>query len=887
MRRTYLCLLLCLLPLIARATPLIEAVESGDRDRVMEVLAEDGADPDEADKDGTTPLQAAAYGNFPKIAIALLDAGADVDLPGEYNDTPLGTAAENGNTETLIVLLDRKATIDKPCGDGGSTPLHMAAGNGEIGALDVLIDHDANLEARDKKGETPLMWAAHGSWKGEDAERLVTASHLIYAGAEIDATSQSGDTALMAAVGAGNLGIVKLLLSREAVMDLQNNQGTNALMLAAERADLEILRLLLDEQASVQVRDADGCTAALRAAKSDNPAALEVLLDAGDAVSYPDDPTQDLRIAAMLGDEAKVRACLAAKADLEALDLQGKTALVSAILRGQVTVARLLLDAGARVTEAEDAGIGPLDAAATRGSTELLTLILDRLPVEGRQGVLDRALLASAEEGQVEAARLLLDRGASAQPEENPLPLLKAARAGSLELVTLLLDHGAKVDATEYDGGDTALVIAARHGFTDIVKLLLDRGADTSLRKVEWALHDDACTPQIRELLGPPQAARHLAEARKLIEAATTEDDLKQALGELERAVELAPDLPQTNYNLGLIQEQLGETEGARAHFMTALKLDPEGPLAKDLRKHLAALPGAPAPSEEEGQTPAGPAATTGTTAAEGREVALLVGVNNYAADLGPLDFASNDVRDLAGVLTDPANEARLSSEAICLLTDDQTEEALRPSAANLMKVLVQARKAYSQEPIARVLFVFVGRTFSVDGETYLLMPEVQASDLADEDLARELVPRKSVALSSVRKYLQQTGAREVVLIVNSCGNRSGATITQTTTTSTGGTQTPGGVTTILASLTGDSSFEVEGKRRGLFGWTLSRELRGVADLDRNGAVTLQELTTKLSNDLSGEATQRGLTLGQSVTVTTEGTLSPDRLLLTAFPAGK
>ena len=189
--------------------------------------------------------------------------------------------------------------------------------------------------------------------------------------------------------------------------------------------------------------------------------------------------------------------------------------------------------------------------------------------------------------------------------------------------------------------------------------------------------------------------------------------------------------------------------------------------------------------------------------------------------------------------------------------------------------------------PVARVLFLFVGRTLSVDGETYLLMPEVQASDLADEDLARELVPRKSVALSSVRKYLQQTGAREVVLIVNSCGNRSGATITQTTTTSTGGTQTPGGVTTILASLTGDSSFEVEGKRRGLFGWTLSRELRGVADLDRNGAVTLQELTTKLSTDLSSEATQRGLTLGQSVTVTTEGALNPARLLLTAFPAGK
>ena len=60
-------------------------------------------------------------------------------------------------------------------------------------------------------------------------------------------------------------------------------------------------------------------------------------------------------------------------------------------------------------------------------------------------------------------------------------PLMLAARAGAADLVTLLVDSGAELDAGDRRG-QTALMWAAAEGNLDVVKTLVDRGVDVSRR---------------------------------------------------------------------------------------------------------------------------------------------------------------------------------------------------------------------------------------------------------------------------------------------------------------------------------------------------------------------------------------------------------------------
>jgi ankyrin repeat protein len=62
---------------------------------------------------------------------------------------------------------------------------------------------------------------------------------------------------------------------------------------------------------------------------------------------------------------------------------------------------------------------------------------------------------------------------------------MTAARTGNVDAVRMLLDRGADVNATERYKGQTALMWAASERHTDVVKLLLERGADWRVRSFD------------------------------------------------------------------------------------------------------------------------------------------------------------------------------------------------------------------------------------------------------------------------------------------------------------------------------------------------------------------------------------------------------------------
>ena len=84
----------------------------------------------------------------------------------------------------------------------------------------------------------------------------------------------------------------------------------------------------------------------------------------------------DVADAVMRGDAAAVRALLSQKADVNAPQADGATALHWAVYRGDLTLADLLIRAGADHRIASRDGVTPLSLASSNGNAALVAALL-------------------------------------------------------------------------------------------------------------------------------------------------------------------------------------------------------------------------------------------------------------------------------------------------------------------------------------------------------------------------------------------------------------------------------------------------------------------------------------------------------------------------------
>src|SRR5688500_5383375 len=160
--------------------------------------------------------------------------------------------------------------------------------------------------------------------------------------------------------------------------------------------------------------------------------------------------------AAQRQDLPALRALLSKRANVNAPQPDGTTALHCATHWNDAETVKVLLGAGANPAVTNRFGASPLSEAALSGNADLL--------------------------------KLLLDAGADAKSVATPdgeTVLMRAARSGSVDAVRLLLDRGADVNARERYKGQTALMWAASERHAPIVKLLLERGADWRVRSFD------------------------------------------------------------------------------------------------------------------------------------------------------------------------------------------------------------------------------------------------------------------------------------------------------------------------------------------------------------------------------------------------------------------
>jgi quinoprotein dehydrogenase-associated probable ABC transporter substrate-binding protein len=171
---------------------------------MIKLLLDHGASTSAIDRDGWSPLMAAAWADDAAAIRLLVAHKADPSFAGPGNLTPLAIALEYGKDAAAVALVESGADYTHPMGDAGYTPLMLAIAGHSQAAAQALITKGADVNASNAGGVTALMIAAADG-------QAALAELLVRAGANVGAKSERGDTALSIARAKGHQAVMKLL----------------------------------------------------------------------------------------------------------------------------------------------------------------------------------------------------------------------------------------------------------------------------------------------------------------------------------------------------------------------------------------------------------------------------------------------------------------------------------------------------------------------------------------------------------------------------------------------------------------------------------------------------------------------------------------------------
>lgn len=213
---------------------LSNAVLASDQTRIK-FLVKKGADLKARDPQGYAPIHTAARKRHPELIALFADLGADLNEPDADGMTPLQHAVMRNHVPSVKMLLERGADIEEKNKEGYSA-LALAIAEAKFEVARVLLDAGAHIDTTaGPDALTPLMIASSQVSPGDGAiflpestRPIDLARDLIKRGADVNAQSKSGVTALMIAAARNVAPMIGLLIQAGAKADLKSAQGQTA-----------------------------------------------------------------------------------------------------------------------------------------------------------------------------------------------------------------------------------------------------------------------------------------------------------------------------------------------------------------------------------------------------------------------------------------------------------------------------------------------------------------------------------------------------------------------------------------------------------------------------------------------------------------------------------
>jgi ankyrin repeat protein len=319
------------------------------------------------------------------------------------------------------------------------------------------------------------------------ANELPRLTAMVRDGADVNTKDRRGETPLMYAAAVGSLGAMEFLIANGADVNARNEFGATALIWSA--TDLAKVRLLIDHGANANIATKRGRTALLVAAMSDHSSDIvRLLVENGADVQAKDFlKTTAVRAASLGNDTETLRMMIDAGVDVNAADLPGITPLMMAAgWNGNLRAVKLLLAKGAKVNAVSAPIMG---LPSKNGPSEFGSLT---------------ALLMAAPFGPPDVIRILLDAGAGVNARDvrgmTPLMLALATDRQDPAVIRMLLKHGADT-GIKSNLGETAADWARRAALRPGIGLLKTKVTSGTTRVLPTVEAPVELTPAIERAL--------------------------------------------------------------------------------------------------------------------------------------------------------------------------------------------------------------------------------------------------------------------------------------------------------------------------------------------------------------------------------------------------
>lgn len=285
--------------------------------------------------------------------------------------TALLLCAKKGDCEMVDILLEAGAIVHD-ADTSGVTALHFAAGRGSAAMVKSLLGFAANVDVKDERRETPLMWS-----RGAQVMEL-----LVEARADVNARNVSGQTALILASTNGDEDSIGFLAKLPGLdLDACDSNGCSAYAAAVRAGHLDAADLLKSLGAKADVKPASRimrCEEAfLEAARRGDAAACAGFLQNGVDLETEAGGETALLLAAGAACSKVVEKLLQVGADPNHSDpFLGETPLIRAVLsQSSNETLWMLLEAKADPVQKDLGGRTAADVASAWGYTDAADIL--------------------------------------------------------------------------------------------------------------------------------------------------------------------------------------------------------------------------------------------------------------------------------------------------------------------------------------------------------------------------------------------------------------------------------------------------------------------------------------------------------------------------------
>ncbi len=312
-------------------------------------------------------------------------------------------------------------------------------------------------------------------------------------------TAPASQTPLMFAVLNGDINKIKELLKSKVNVNENNAKGETALILAAEQGREDIVNLLLEGGADIKSQGVKALGKSLRGENASYAPYKKVvflllkkgidlknssiLLDVVGKWTEGKDAATDITMI--------VKALLKSGANADARRSNGYPALMYAVTFGKdsenLEIVKALIDHGADVNaQVSSSGPTALILAVARNDIQVAKILLDKgakINVRDKDLRFDTPMARAAFLGNLDMLMLLVKRGGDVnyKSADGATPLIRAVQGRKLHSAEFLIQQSASINERDA-GGFTPLYYAVKSVTDDFSRLLANPGTNTGVK---------------------------------------------------------------------------------------------------------------------------------------------------------------------------------------------------------------------------------------------------------------------------------------------------------------------------------------------------------------------------------------------------------------------